>query len=114
MDRKAGRLSTETTDDGSDEDVVRLPTGLVETPPPPPTPPGRLHGAATAGAALFGGLSLVSALSFVTVTWPEDTGRYVKVALVGSVLAFIVCSVTAIFAAARDTYAPGRKGRDEL
>jgi hypothetical protein len=113
VDRKAGRLTAGTSDGGSDEHVVRLPTEQPETPPPPPTPPGRLHGAAIAGATLFGGLSLVCALSFVTVTWGEDTGRFVKVALVGSVLAFFVCSVTAIFAAARDTYAPGRKERDD-
>jgi hypothetical protein len=55
----------------------------------------------------------VFALAFITVTWPEDTGRYVKVGLAGSVLAFLVCAVTAVFAAARDTYAIGRKGRSD-
>lgn len=52
------------------------------------------------------------ALAFVTVTWPEDTGTYVKVGLAASVVGFLICAVTAVFAAARDTYATGKRGRD--
>jgi hypothetical protein len=43
-------------------------------------------------------------LAFVSVRWPGDTGRYLKVAFVLSVIAFMASCIMAILGAARDTY----------
>lgn len=101
MDRGPGDLNDDATSSG---EVVELPGTSVPPEAPPPLPPGRLHGVAIGGAALFGILFLVSVIAFITVGWPDDTGRWVKTVIVGSIMGFIVSCVTAIFAAARDTY----------
>ncbi len=84
-----------------------LPLG-VEREPEPPSPvsrPSRLHGIAIAGMALSALVGIVALFLFVSVGWPDDTGRYVIAIFFLSTIGFIASASTAIFTAARDTYA---------
>ncbi len=56
--------------------------------------------------------AIVAGLAFLTVRWPGDTGRFVKVAFVGAVVALLGSASIAVLAAARDTY-PGRSPSDD-
>lgn len=57
--------------------------------------------------AFFAVGAFVSGLAFVTVRWPGDTGRYLKIALVLSIVGVAASAAIAMLAAARDTYASG-------
>ncbi len=63
----------------------------------------RLHAVATTLMAVFAIIALFCALVFVTVRWPGETGRFVKVALVGAVIGFVASAWIAMLAAAGDT-----------
>ncbi|HEU4488457.1 MAG TPA: hypothetical protein VFS38_04135 [Actinomycetota bacterium] len=66
-----------------------------------------LHATATTGVAVFAVTGVLALLAFVTVGWPEDTGRYVMAIIIGSLIGVVACASAAVFTAARDTY-PGR------
>ncbi|MDQ3986490.1 MAG: hypothetical protein M3280_08335 [Actinomycetota bacterium] len=64
-----------------------------------------MHRLAISGMALSALTGILAMLAFITVTWPGDTGRYVIAVFVGSGIGFLACASTAVFSAARDTYA---------
>lgn len=80
-------------------------------PPAPVTPPGRLHGLAITGMALSALVGIGSMFLFVSVGWPDDTGRYVIAIFFFSAISFIACASAAVFTAARDTYATNPRER---
>ncbi len=73
--------------------------------PPPVKRPSRLHAFGISGMALSALFGICSMLALITVTWPDELRRYVVISLVGSIVAFLVCSSLAISSAAGDTYA---------
>lgn len=84
-----------------------LPIG-VEPEPEPPSPatrPSRIHGIAIAGMAMSALVGIVAMFLFVSVGWPDDSGRYVIAIFFLSAIVFIACASAAVFTAARDTYA---------
>ncbi len=81
--------------------------------PEPSRPQGRLHRVAIAGMATCALLGTIAMLVFITVSWPGDTGRYVVAVIVGSGVGFLACASTAVFSAARETYALPRKDEGE-
>ncbi len=90
----------------SDEDDSQnvVPLGQPIEPPPEPRRPGRLHGLAIAGMAVCALVGVISMLAFITVTWPNGTGRYVVGVFIGSGVGFMTCASLAVFSAARETY----------
>ena len=92
--------------------VVPLPAHAgAERAPGRASPPGRLHGLAMAGMALFAVVGILATLAFITVGWPGDTGRRVIAVVVVSAVGFMACASAAILAAARDAY-PSRSRPD--
>jgi hypothetical protein len=90
-------------------EVVKLPGHQAPT-PTRVLRPGRVHGLAIAGMALFSLVGIAATLAFITIGWPEDSGRYVIAVIFVSVVGFLLCAAMAVFAAARDTYAhPGKR-----
>ena len=87
----------------SQDNVVSLGRAPEAVPDPVPTQ-SRLHRLAIAGMALCAVVGILSMLAFITVTWPEDTGRYVIGVLIGSGVGFMTCASLAVFSAARDTH----------
>jgi hypothetical protein len=79
-------------------------TAGAVAPEPVPTPPGRLHGFAIMGMSVCALVGIVAMLSFVTVRWPDRSGRYVIAVLIGAAIGFLACASAAVFTAARDTY----------
>ena len=71
-----------------------------------------LYSLAASLMAIFAILAVLSALAFITVRWPGDTGRYVKVALAGSITGFVASAAVAVLAAARNTYGGARVERE--
>lgn len=92
--------------------VIPLGTDPIPEPVVPPTPPSRVHGLAISGMAMFALVGIVAMFLFVTVNWPDDTGRWVIGTLFVCGLGFIGCASAAVFSAARDTYARGGTGGD--
>ncbi len=66
-----------------------------------------LYSLATSLMAIFAVVAVLATLAFITVRWPGETGRYVKVALVGSISGFVASASVAVLAAARNTYRSG-------
>ena len=93
------------TDEDDPQNVVPLGRSVEPTTAEPPRRPGRLHGLAIAGMAVFALVGILSMLAFITVTWPNETGRYVIGVFIGSGVGFMTCASLAVFSAARDTYA---------
>ena len=75
------------------------------TPKPAPRV-GRLHGLAIVGMAISALTGIASMLAFITISWPDDLGRYLMVIVVISVIGFMTSASLAVFSAARDTYPP--------
>ncbi len=73
---------------------------------------GRLHGIATSLMALFAVTTILITLAFIMVRWPGETGMYVKVGLVASIIGFLSSASVAVLAAARDTYFHERANRE--
>ena len=97
------------------QNVVPLPHGerVAEgSRPPPPSRTRGLHGVAIAGMSLFAFIGIFSMLAFITVRWPEATGRYVMAVFIFSIVGFITSASVAIFSAARNTY-PSRSSHSE-
>ncbi len=90
-----------------DDPLNIVPLGVEPAPeePPPITRPSRLHAWGTNGMTLFALLGIVSMLAFISVRWPNGTGRYVIGALIFSVVGFLFCASMAVSAAMRDSYA---------
>ena len=96
---------------GGSPTVVPLGTPRATTPPEDAgSPPGRLHGIAMAGMALFAIVGILATLAFITVGWPGSSGRRVIAVVVFSAVGFVASAAIAVLAAARDTY-PERHGR---
>jgi hypothetical protein len=49
-------------------------------------------------------IGIASMLAFITISWPDDLGRYVMAIIVISVVGFMTSASLAVFSAARDTY----------
>jgi hypothetical protein len=62
--------------------------------------------------SLFAFIGIFSMLAFITVGWPDETGRYVIGVFVFSIVGFITSASIAIFSAARNAY-PGRGSGSE-
>ena len=92
------------TDEDDQQNIVPLGRSLDPAPPEPPRRPGRLHGLAIAGMAVFAVVGVFSILAFITITWPNETGRYVIGVFIGSIVGFMTCASLAVFSAARETY----------
>jgi len=43
-------------------------------------------------------------LAFITISWPDDSSRYVVAVFVASIVGFMTSASLAVFSAARDTY----------
>jgi hypothetical protein len=117
VDRRESELSdardhSESGDPGPPPENV-VPLGVEppreEAPPPTDERTGRLHGAAVLGMALFALLGIAAMLAFITVSWPDDTSRYVLIVVTVSVIGFMTCASIAVFSAARDTYPRQKK-----
>ncbi|MGH2698284.1 MAG: hypothetical protein ACRDJL_03680 [Actinomycetota bacterium] len=54
--------------------------------------------------AVFALAGIAAMLAFITISWPDDTGRYVLVVFTGSIIGFMASASIAVFSAARDTY----------
>lgn len=91
--------------------VARI--GFPDEPEAPGTPHRGLHGLAVAGMAVSALVGCVSVIALATVSWPEDTSRYVIGTLVLSALGFLIFASTAVFSAARETYAGPSPDEDE-
>ena len=68
-------------------------------------PQPRLHRIAIGGMAGFALLGILAMLAFITVAWPGESGRYVIAVFIFSGVGFLACASTAVFSAARETYA---------
>ena len=77
---------------------------VVEQAPPPPTKQAPLHRAAIAGMTICAIVGILSMLAFITVSWPEDSGRLVIGVFIGSGVGFLASASIAVFSAARETY----------
>jgi hypothetical protein len=110
MDRGEGGLSVDKggnpPGDNNESDNV-VPLGVeapTPTPPAPAKPLGRLHGLAILGMAVFALVGIAAMLAFITISWPDDTSRYVVAVFVASIIGFMTSASLAVFSAARDTY----------
>ncbi len=97
--------------DSENGNVVRLP-GEPASPEIAVTPPTRAHGLAIAGMAGCALVGILSMLAFITVNWPERTGRYFVGAFVVAGIGFLTCASAAVLTAARDTYGNHKGGED--
>lgn len=84
-------------------DIIRLPRNhtAAETTRRPPTRHAGGHGFVVTLMAIFALVGIGAMFAFITVKWPEDTGRYVMGVFVLSVVGFISCASIAVFTAAR-------------
>jgi hypothetical protein len=111
MDRGEGGLSEDRggnppPDKNEPPDNV-VPLGVeapTPTPPAPSKPLGRLHSLAILGMAVFALVGIAAMLAFITISWPDDTSRYVVAVFVASIVGFMTSASLAVFSAARDTY----------
>lgn len=101
------------TDNEDDRKVVPLGTTPPPEAPPQVTPPTKLHGLATTGMALCALVGILSTFLFITVNWTETSRRYVIVTAFLAGIGFLSFASTAVFTAARDTYANERHRRDD-
>ena len=100
---KGGRPSGEGRE--TPDNVVPLGVDApTPAPPAPSRPPSRLHGLAIIGMAVFALVGIAAMLAFITISWPEDSSRYVVAIFVASIVGFMTSASLAVFSAARDTY----------
>ncbi len=89
----------------------------VEPPPEEPvvvTRPSRLHAWGTNGMTLFAFVGILATIVFISIRWPDNTGRYVIATLIFSIVGFLFCASMAVSAAMRDSYArPPKNTRDK-
>jgi phosphate/sulfate permease len=65
------------------------------------------------GMAVSALLGIGAMLAFITISWPDDTSRYVVAVFVASVIGFMTSASLAVFSAARDTYPRHRRSTEE-
>jgi hypothetical protein len=58
-------------------------------------------------------LGIGAMLAFITISWPDDTSRYVLAVFMVSVIGFVASASLAVFSAARNTYPRHGKSTDE-
>lgn len=105
----------EASDESNPSENV-VPLGVDPPAPEPPKssrPTGRLHGMAIVGMAVSALLGIGAMLAFITISWPDDTSRYVLAVFMISVIGFMTSASLAVFSAARDTYPRHDKSTDE-
>ena len=120
MDRRESELSEAphepaAGDESKSSDNV-VPLGVdppASEPPKPSKPTGRLHGMAIVGMAVSALVGIGAMLAFITISWPDDTGRYVIAVFMISVIGFMTSASLGVFSAARDTYPRHGKSTDE-
>jgi hypothetical protein len=111
MDREEGGLSEAKGghppgDNNEPVDNV-VPLGVeapTPKPPAPSRPPGRLHSLSILGMAVFALVGIAAMLAFITISWPDDSSRYVVAVFIASIIGFMTSASLAVFSAARDTY----------
>jgi hypothetical protein len=111
MDREEGGLSEANGghppgDNNEPFDNV-VPLGVeapISKPPAPSRPPGRLHSLSILGMAVFALVGIAAMLAFITISWPDDSSRYVVAVFIASIIGFMTSASLAVFSAARDTY----------
>jgi uncharacterized membrane protein len=54
--------------------------------------------------AVFALVGIASMLAFITISWPDDSSRYVVGVFMTAVIGFVTSASIAVFSAARDTY----------
>jgi hypothetical protein len=94
----------------TDDKIVEL--GVEPPPAPPPSAPGRLHGIAITGMALFALIGIFAMFLLATVQWTDTTRGYVIATMVIAGIGFIVFAAAAVLFAARDTYPRHPSGGD--
>lgn len=92
------------------DNVARLGVEPPPEAPPPVSRPSRLHGLSISGLAFFALTGIVCLFLSATVDVSGDSAEGFLVGVAVSALGFLVCAAVAVFTAARDTYATGRKG----
>ena len=99
---------------GHSDNVVSLGKAPVVEPVPvvATRPQGALHRAAIAGMTICAIVGILSMLAFITVTWPEESSRYVVAVFIGSGVGFLASASIAVFSAARETYAKPQPDSD--
>lgn len=80
---------------------IRLPTARPDPEPVAPSAPRGLHAVATGSMAFCAMVGIVLTLLLVTVNWTSYSRRIVVVALVTSVVLFLLSAAVAVFAGAR-------------
>jgi hypothetical protein len=121
MDRREDHLTEQISSDydapviGEHENNVvslgRVPETPKEVEQPLPQP--RLHRIAIGGMAAFALLGILAMLAFITVAWPGESGRYVIAVFIFCGVGFLACASTAVFSAARETYAGPRNEKSD-
>jgi len=114
VDRREGELNEAPGGESSSDNVV--PLGVdppAPEPPKPSRPNGRVHGIAIVGMAVSALLGIGAMLAFITISWPDDTSRYVLAVFMVSVIGFVASASLAVFSAARNTYPRHGKSIDE-
>lgn len=116
MDRRERQLTEQISSEyeaphvGSQDDNVvplgRAPEKPKEVDQLQPQP--RLHRIAIGGMATFALVGILAMLAFITVAWPGGSGRYVIAVFISCGVGFLACASTAVFSAARETYAVPR------
>jgi hypothetical protein len=111
MDRRESGLSEadggRPPGDASETTDNVVPLGVeppTPVPPAPSRPPSRLHGLAIIGMAIFALVGIGAMLAFITISWPDDSSRYVVAVFVASIVGFMTSASLAVFSAARHTY----------
>jgi hypothetical protein len=105
--------------DGTYAEVIRIDPAPSPVTPSPAleaharTRASRAHGLAIFGMALSALAGTLALLAFITVRWPGDTARHVKVVFVLSGVAFMACAALAVFFAMRETHPQRRDGISE-
>lgn len=96
------------------DNVVSLGKAPIVEPTPVAAmrPQKPLHRAAIAGMTICAIVGILSMLAFITVSWPEESGRYMIAVFIGSGVGFLASASIAVFSAARETYATPRTSGD--
>ena len=98
---------------GHSDNVVSLGKAPVVEPAPVATrPQGALHRAAIAAMTICAIVGILSMLAFITVSWPEESSRYVVAVFIGSGIGFLASASIAVFSAARETYVTPKVSSD--
>ena len=99
-----------------DEQIGRV-IPLGKDPPPEPRRLGSrargLHGIAMGAAVLFSIVAAFAALMFITVRWPDDSGRTVMAVCLFALVGVVASVSTAVLTAAKATYVSSGSPEDD-